>query len=141
LALWNLKPPGYVHRDTTGYNKVKLSDNKWEWEHRLVVQSVLGRPLSHGEEVHHLNGVRCDNRPENLVVVPSKGAHRLLERRANHYRRAVRLPGEPNPVVPCACGCGSMILRYDKNNRVKRYAPNHNGRWVGLPPRHSSPEP
>lgn len=43
-------------------------------EHRLVVEDKLGRYLTKGEVVHHLNGIKNDNRSENLMVV-TKAEH------------------------------------------------------------------
>ena len=37
-------------------------------EHRLVMEEIIGRHLYQEENVHHINGVRDDNRPDNLEL-------------------------------------------------------------------------
>lgn len=72
-----------VRRD--GY--VILWTNKGErLEHRVVMESVLNRPLSDSEIVHHINRNKSDNRPENLQLM-TQGEHMKLHLPEMHLSR------------------------------------------------------
>ena len=49
-------------------NHPRAGRNGYVFEHVLVMEDLLGRHLMPGETVHHLNGLRNDNRPENLEL-------------------------------------------------------------------------
>jgi len=59
------KSRGYIYRYAPEHPYAR---QKYVMEHRLVMEQKLGRYLFPDETVHHINGVRNDNRLENLEL-------------------------------------------------------------------------
>lgn len=51
-----------------GYRLISIN-GKQRFEHRIVMERILGRPLRKDEEVHHKDGCPWNNDPDNLVVL------------------------------------------------------------------------
>lgn len=60
-------PNGTGFLDSNGYRRVS-QNGRTRLEHHVVMERVLGRPLQPFENIHHINGIRDDNRPENLEL-------------------------------------------------------------------------
>ncbi len=77
---------GGRHTDSHGYVWVHPNPNDpidmamvgskgYVQEHRLIMAHYLDRALTRAEPVHHINGVKDDNRIENLKLFSSRGEH------------------------------------------------------------------
>lgn len=54
--------------------------------HRVLAEEMLERPLLPSEVIHHRDGDKTNNNPENIEVLPSQTHHMVLE----HYQRRER---------------------------------------------------
>ena len=59
------------------------------FEYILVAEELLGRFLEPGESIHHRNGVRDDNRPENLELWTRPQPSGIRVRDAIEWARAI----------------------------------------------------
>lgn len=81
---------GGRYKNKEGYILIWDSEKKrYVPEHRAFMEQYLGRKLSKEEDVHHKNGIKDDNRIDNLAVV-NKSLHTLIHEQENpnkHIRK------------------------------------------------------
>ena len=94
----------------------------YAYEHRVVAEKKIGRALKPNEHVHHIDGDKTNNVPENLEVLLSVEhhfRHRIKESNLKH-------PFEKNTTVRCKCGCGEAFLKFDTAGRPREFISGHN---------------
>lgn len=91
-----LKGPGAKHKRADGYIAVYYPTHPdckaqgFILEHRLVAEQKYGRRILKSEQVHHLNHIRDDNRPENLEVISPSDHSRISNARGKSLRQAMK---------------------------------------------------
>ena len=101
-------PEGHHLRQAHGY----------AYEHDLVLEEKLGRRLQPHEVAHHINGVRDDNRPENLEVKTRAGhaLDHIQERPRDEYGRVTDRSLPPPLRDPMT---GRMLGGYRPGNKLE----------------------
>lgn len=75
---------GYIYEKCPSHPKT--NNTGWVYQHVLIIEKMLGRFLQDDECVHHKNGIKHDNRLENLEVLKI-GQHHTMHGLARDYTR------------------------------------------------------
>jgi hypothetical protein len=74
--------------DGNGYRQVSVM-GKRTYEHRQIAEKVIGRPLSDDEAVHHKDGNRLNNSPDNLVVMKRSDHDKIKDGTRAYFHTSV----------------------------------------------------
>lgn len=88
-------------------------------QHHLVVERALGHYLRRPAEVHHVNGVRTDNVPGNLVACQDHEYHRLLHVRSDAYDACGHADWRKCPYCGAYDDPAHMVVHARKKNLVQ----------------------
>jgi hypothetical protein len=96
---YNWKGGRYLHKDGYVYvkaeNHPRKSNRGYVFEHVLIVEKHLNRFLRKGEVVHHFNGIKTDNRIENLIVMRQQDHSNLIPL----FKKRIRVLEEENKTL------------------------------------------
>jgi hypothetical protein len=84
-----------------------FNNKKYVLLHRLIMEHYLGRYLNPEEQVHHINGIKNDNRIENL---------RLCASASEHHGKFHRFMNPNNSETQRQCGYCKLILELNDKN-------------------------
>ena len=102
---------GYVHIYKPEHPKADRA--KYVLEHVLIWEAFHQRTLPEGWVIHHINGIRDDNRPKNLLAMPKKNHNMHLVNQT--LQKRIRELEIENKLLEKALDAHQMIFRIEEN--------------------------
>lgn len=109
------KGQSYISK-VRGRYMVKCRDGSSVQFARIVMENKIGRPLKPGEIVHHIDGDKTNDHPDNLMLFSSASEHIKW-----HWDHDMG-PNKKRKRQLCECGCGELT------SPGKRFVSGHNTR-------------
>ncbi len=104
-----------------GYKSIKINGKKYD-EHRYIMEQHIGRKLKRHEVVHHINGIKNDNRLENLEI-KSLSEHSRKHMKGNKHTLGTKR--ETHKIHDGLYWCNNCNIYLKKNkfasNKTKKY--------------------
>jgi hypothetical protein len=114
------------HINSSGYRVISRLGKHNLLEHRVIAEQKIGRPLQKGEVVHHVDGNRLNNHPDNLQVM-TQAEHGRLENRKGGGRRMHNIAPE---TIQAARDLYKLGWSKSDIARALRIDPGAISRWV-----------
>lgn len=111
----SITPLGYVQIYRPEHPKAR--DNGYVFEHTLIAEQVLGKPLPAKAQVHHVDDNGTNNSHRNLVLCEDDAYHKLLHARA----RVIRAGG--------IIGSDKICCRCQTLKPLGAFSPDPNAAW------------
>jgi uncharacterized protein (UPF0297 family) len=80
---------GYKMIKQKGHPRANKDD--YVFEHIIIMEKYIGRYLTDSEEVHHINEIKTDNRPENLTLFTNHSEHMIFNHNMRRWLKSVPL--------------------------------------------------
>ena len=80
---WYINRKGYLQ---TTRRRKRILQHRW-----IIETQILKRPLKYGEIIHHLNGIKTDNRKENLSICENHTHHLFIKKLQERIKELERI--------------------------------------------------